>query len=126
MSDEHLLERLEREWVDALRRGDTEALDRIWDEGFVFTDPDGQSLSREQCLAAVASGSLTFESAEIRRMQARVFGDTGVVLGCITLHGQAGSRTYNGDYSFVDVYSKRGERWRAVLSSGDRARELLS
>jgi ketosteroid isomerase-like protein len=126
MTDEELLERLEREWVEALRRGDAETLGRIWDDEFVFTDPGGRSLSREQCLRDLASGTLRLEHAELRRMRVQVFDLTGVVLGYISLRGRAGDTTYDGDYSFVDVYAKRGGRWRAVLSSGDRAKQMLA
>lgn len=126
MSDERVLEQMEREWVDALRRGDAEALGRIWDEKFVFTDPNGQSLSRDECLRGLASGALRLDDAELRRMQVQVFGDTGVVLGYVSLRGRAGKTSYEGEYSFVDVYSRQDGRWRAVLSSGDRVKPLMA
>jgi hypothetical protein len=64
MDDEQTLERLEREWVEALRVRDMATLERIWDDGFVFTDPGGNTLSREQCLAHLASGALRIEEAK--------------------------------------------------------------
>ena len=125
MTDAETLESLERWWVDALRDGDTEALTQIWDEQFVFTDPGGVSLSRDECLEQLASGAIALDVAEIQKIGVQVFGDTGVVLGYITLRGRAGKTRYDGDYSFLDVYAKRDGRWRAVLSSGDRAQRLL-
>jgi hypothetical protein len=52
--------------------------------------------------------------------------DTGIVLGYVALKGRAGGTRYDGEYDFVDVYAKRDGRWLAVLSSGERARRLLS
>ncbi len=119
MNDEIALERLEREWVAALVRGDTATLERIWDSSFVFTDPRGQSLSRDDCLRDLASGALRIAKAEVRSLHCHAFGDTGVVLGTIALSGWSGAAAYDGEYSFVDVYSRRHGEWRAVLSSGD-------
>ena len=68
----------------------------------------------------------TLDVAEIQTIRVQVFGDTGVVLGYITLQGRAGKTRYDGDYSFLDVYAKRDGRWRAVLSSGDRASQMLA
>jgi ketosteroid isomerase-like protein len=126
MNDEAILEQLEREWVDALTRGDAMALDRIWDDGFIFTDPSGRTLSRDECLSGLASGELKIESAEIRRIRVKVSGDTGVVLGFIALKGRARKLKYDGEYDFLDVYTKRDGKWRAVLSSGERAKQLLA
>ena len=98
----------------------------IWDDSFVFTDPNGNLMSRAQCLNELAAGTLAIEDAKVLRLKVQVFGETGVVLGVIALHGKTGKSEYDGEYSFMDVFAKRGRRWRAVLSSGDRAQALFS
>ena len=125
MTDETTIEAIEREWLDALAAGDIRTLARIWDDSFVFTDPDGDALSREHCLREIEAGAIAFDSVELLRMQTRVFGDTAVVLGYVALEGRAGKREYSGPYSFLDVYARAGDTWRAVLSSGERAKPLL-
>ena len=126
MTDLDILEQQERILVNALLRRDKAALDEIWDTAFVFTDPDGRILSRNDCINQLASGSLAIKEARLLRTQVQVFGDTGVVTGLIALRGQAGEMRYDGEYSFLDVYARRDGRWRVVLSSGERARALLS
>ena len=126
MTDEQELEQLERDWVDALRRGDGDTLAQIWDRDFVFTDPRGHSLSRDACLHGIKAGALRITEADVRFVRAHVFGDTGVVVGTIALRGVAGTTAYDGDYSFVDVYARRQGQWRAVLSSGDIAGALIT
>jgi ketosteroid isomerase-like protein len=121
MDDQGELERLERDLVEAMRVGDRDALVAIWDDEFVFTDPDGRSLMRDECLEKLDEGTIRFKEASLSSMQVRVFGDTAVVLGIVTLRGWAGDFVFDGDYSFMDVYRKFDGRWRAVLSSGDRA-----
>jgi ketosteroid isomerase-like protein len=125
MDDVKELERLEAELVEAMRTGDREALVRIWDEEFVFTDPDGRSLTRDECLEELDRGNIRIKEASLGSVQVRVFGDTGVVLGMIELRGWAGKFVFDGEYSFMDVYRKVGGRWLAVLSSGDRAAPLV-
>jgi ketosteroid isomerase-like protein len=125
MDDQAELERLERALVESLRAGDRDALVGIWDDEFVFTDPDGRSLTRDECLAKLDRGEIRLSEASIASMQVRVFGDTGVVLGIMSLRGWAGNFVFDGDYSFMDVYRKLDDHWRAVLSSGDRATPLV-
>lgn len=43
ISDEQQVRQLEDEWIDAFMRGDTETLDRILADDFIFTDPEGSS-----------------------------------------------------------------------------------
>lgn len=126
INDEDILEQLERRWVTALVQRDASELGEIWDQAFVFTDPEGKVMSREQCLAELAAGKLAIEDAQVLRLKVQVFGETGVVLGIIALRGRSGKTKYDGEYSFMDVFAKRDGRWRAVLSSGDRAQTLLS
>lgn len=121
MEDQAELERLERDLVEAMRVGDRDALVAIWDDAFVFTDPDGRSLMRDECLEKLAEGTIRFREASLSSMQVRVFGETAVVLGIVVLRGWAGDFVFDGDYSFMDVYRKSDGSWRAVLSSGDRA-----
>ena len=121
MNDLRELERLEAEMIEALREGDGARLAEIWDEAFVFTGPNGRSLSRDECLEEMGEGHIRIKEAELLSVQPRVFEETGVVVGVIRLHGWVGEYVFDGEYSFVDVYRKAGGRWRAVLSSGDRA-----
>lgn len=126
MDDDIRLRALEQNWVKALVARDVEMLASLWTDEFVFTDPHGNSLSRDRCLEGIASGEIAFTSAEVRSMHVRVLDDTGIVLGIIALDGQAGSHRYAGDYSFFDVYRRAGRDWRAVLSSGDYASGLVT
>lgn len=120
MDDREAVRQLEEEWIEALRQADVAALERIWDDDFVFTDPNGQALSKVRCLREMAAGALHFNAIAVRSMQIRVFDDTAVVVGIIWLEGRAGESDYRGEYSFFDVYLRRAGGWRAVLSSGDR------
>lgn len=125
MNDYEMLERLEREMVAALERNDADALSAIWDDEFVFTDPHGQTISAAECQNNLRSGKLRIVRAKIDDLTVRVFEDTGIVVGIVTLEGHAGARRYDGAYSFIDVYSRRNGRWRVVLSSGDRVKPFV-
>ena len=43
-NDEQQVWQLEHEWINAFIEGDTETLDRILAEDFIFTDPEGRLL----------------------------------------------------------------------------------
>ena len=77
---------------------------------------DGKPVDFRAQLAAIKSGQLRIESAALRDMQARVFGDAAIV----SLAGEA-TGTYKGkpfaDGSRgVDVFAKRDGRWQVVYS----------
>jgi ketosteroid isomerase-like protein len=126
VNDEVTLEQLERQWVAALLARDVTTLSALWSDGFIFTDPYGHSLSRDRCLAQIASGEIAFTRGDVLALHVRVIGDTGVVFAVIALAGQAGQFSYDGELSVVDVYQREGGQWRAVLSSGDHMRAIMA
>ena len=114
ISDEQQVRQLEHEWIDAFRRGDTETLDRILADDFIFTDPEGKLLTKAEWMADMTSGELTFESIYIDALQVRMYGDAAVANGRVTVKAQSKEGGFNGQYCYTDKYVKRGGRWQAV------------
>jgi uncharacterized protein (TIGR02246 family) len=112
--DERQVRQLEREWIDAFLRGDTETLDRILADDFVFTDPEGRLLTKAEWIADMTSGELTFESVHIDDLQVRMYGDAAVANGRVTVKALTKEGGYDGQYCYTDMYVKRGGRWQAV------------
>ena len=69
------MRQLEHEWIDAFLRADTETLDSILADDFIFTDPQGNLLTKAEWIADLTSGELTFESIHIDDLQVRMHGD---------------------------------------------------
>ena len=122
--DERQVGQLEQELIEAFRRNDTRALDRIMADDFVFTDPRGASITKEIWLEDLASGAFAFESVEIEDIRVRLAGDAALVTGLVTLEARSRAGSYNGRFGVVDVYMKREGRWRLALSTGEHAKLL--
>ncbi|MBA3321381.1 MAG: nuclear transport factor 2 family protein [Pyrinomonadaceae bacterium] len=124
-NEEEQVRRLEEDFIEALRTQDVQSLDNILADDFVFTDPRGTSFSKAQWLASLAAGTLSFDSINIENLNVRVSGDTAIVTGRVTLKARSEEGGYNGQFSVIDIYMKRQERWWAVLSAGEYV-QLLS
>ena len=67
--------------VSDFMSADTKALDRLWADSFVVTNPLNQLVSKPQVLGMVSSGVLRFKSYERTVEYVRTYGDTAVVAG---------------------------------------------
>ena len=114
INDEQQVRQLEHEWIEAFLRGDTETLDRILADDFIFTDPEGRLLTKAEWIADVASGEVTFESVHIDDLQVRMYGDAAVANGRVTVKARSKEGGFDGRYCYTDMYVKRGGRWQAV------------
>jgi ketosteroid isomerase-like protein len=106
---------IERDWIDAFVRSDTEALDRILADDFIFTDPAGNILTKAEWIDDMINGSLKFESIQIDDLKVRVFGDSAAVAnGRTTVKAQSKEGGFNGKFCYTVMYLKRNGRWQAV------------
>lgn len=114
--DEQAVLRLEREWLEALKRKDLAALDRIIADDFLITTADGQRLNKEQDLAPIRDADFKFESGEVEGIEVRVYGSTAVVTGTGIFKGTFKGKPFVSRERFTDIYSKRKGRWQVVAS----------
>ena len=116
---EQSLKVAEHQWTEAFKNRDKDALNRMLDDRFVFTDDKGQVFSKTQYVDA-ALQAIKVESYRLDDMTVRVFGDTGVVAGRwdgkLTIDGKDAS----GAFRYTDTFVKRLGRWRAVASQETR------
>lgn len=114
-SAEQALKAAEQEWAEAFKNRDKEALGRILDDQFIFTDDEGQVFNKTQYIDA-ATQAIKVESYSLDEMTARVFGDTGVVAGLWTGKMTIDGKDAGGAFRFTDTFVRRLGRWRVVAS----------
>ena len=108
---------LDRGWVAAYLQGTTELFNRVWADGFIFTAPFGQFTNKEQEIADIRSGHLAFESLSTGDITVKVYGNTAVMAGRLTVKGHYKDRDISGQYSYTNVLGRQQqERWRIVAS----------
>ena len=110
---EQELRQLNDEWVKALVRRDSETLERIMADDFVFAYPlEGDD--KAQFIGDVVSGDLLVEYLNRENVTVRIWGGTAVLTGRDSAKWHYKGRGFSGNYKIVHVYSRRDERWQLV------------
>ncbi|HKU76560.1 MAG TPA: nuclear transport factor 2 family protein [Pyrinomonadaceae bacterium] len=117
-SEEELL-KANREYDQALVRGDAVALDRLYSEEFVYTTPDGEVRNKAQQLAFTRSGDLRLEAGQSDEVKVRVYGNTAVMTGRFTAKGKLIDKNIDIRERYTAVWVKRSGRWRLVAEQGN-------
>ena len=108
---------LDRGWVAAYLQGTTDLFERVWADGFIFTSPFGQFTNKDQEIADIKSGVLSFESLSTGDIKVEVYGCTAVMAGRLTIKGRYKDRDISGQYSYTNVLGRQQpECWRIVAS----------
>ena len=115
MTNEQQIVQIEHEWIDAFVQGNTETLERILPDDFVFTDPAGNILTKAEWIEDMTNGSLKFESIQIDDLKVRVFGDSAAVAhGRTTVKARSKEGGFNGKFCYTVMYLKRDGGWQPV------------
>ncbi len=105
-----------REYAEALIKRDLAALDKIWAEGYTFTNGRGEVLTKKDRMDNIKSGATQFDSINREDEEIRVFGNTAVVTGRVVLKVIYSGKESSGPYRFINVWVKMQERWQIVAN----------
>jgi ketosteroid isomerase-like protein len=117
---EATLQKVEREWAEAVQRRDVESIARIEADEYEFVGPEGNIWTRSRALDAIRSGDLVIDSFEISELQVRVYDQTAVVRFRIIWNGRFRDTDISGPQRMTDVFVKRDGRWQCVASQSTR------
>jgi len=116
---EQKLKDLELQWNEAFKNRDRDALDRILDDQFIFTDDDGQVSNKTQYIDSVMQ-AIKVESYKLDDVTVRVYGDTCVVAGRWTGKLTVDGKDASGEFRYTDTFVRRPGGWRVVASQDTR------
>jgi uncharacterized protein (TIGR02246 family) len=115
-----VVRKLERAWLDAYEQHDAKAMDEIVADDFTITFPDGSMQTKAQIMTSLksprpaAGPSIKFHTEQV---QARVYGDTVVLVGIVaTEYQRDGKTTSETKQRYTDTYVRRNGRWQVVAS----------
>lgn len=114
-SVEQSLKAAEHQWMEAFKNRDEEALNRILDDQFIFTNEEGQVFNKTQYIDATTR-VIKVESYSMDDMTVRVFGDAGVVAGRWTGKLTIDGKYASGSVRYTATFVKRLGRWRVVAT----------
>ena len=113
-NEQDALMQSERDWAQAWSKKDPKAVDFETDN-YTYTDYDGAVTGRSDDVNLLKSPTFTL-TYNVDDMKARVFGNTGVVIGRQTQKGNNDGRDIGGVFRFTDTWVKRKGQWRCVAS----------
>jgi len=110
------LKRLEREWFDAVVKGDAEALKRILADDFAALNDDGSVINKAKMIELSQAGLVKLDEIKTDEFNLRLYGNTAMVTGRATY---VRDQKPIGQSSHIETWVKRADaagkiRWQAV------------
>lgn len=119
-ADESALIDLENALSAAFRKGDADFIAKTLDETYTLTNVRAKVSHRADDLDEVRKRDPKYDTFDTHDMTARVFGDTGVVIGVVSLKGTSAGRAFDVDMRFTDTFVRRAGTWRMVAAQVTR------
>lgn len=108
--------RAERAWVEAHRRLDIAALDRLMADEYKHIRPDGSVAGKAEDLASYQTGDRYWDHADSDNYDIQIHGNTAILIGRWRARGVNDGERFDYAARFVSVYVKRDGRWQMVVA----------
>ena len=107
------LSRLETVWNDAHKRGDADALDKLFADDISITVPEMPRMGKSST-NLFRSGRMKFDRYETSDLAFHVYGDSAIVTGRLKRARVNDGRTFEDDWMFTKTYARRQGTWQVV------------
>lgn len=115
---------LNREWADAIVRGDVAALDRLFADDMIVTSSSGEVRTKAQEMADLKPGTeITTYFFNTDDVRVRVYKDAAVVTGMARWRVRHQGRDIDNERRYTSVYVKQQGRWRIVAQQLTRPKQ---
>jgi hypothetical protein len=94
--------------------GDVKELDRLVDDGLVFTGPNGLVYGKQDDLAAHRNGQIRITSLEPSEERVQLFGQIAVVSVRMEMSGMFEGAAFAGPFRYTRIWRAHGDGWRIV------------
>jgi uncharacterized protein (TIGR02246 family) len=111
---EKLFRDLENQIAHAVIAKDADQLNKLYATDYTSVGGAGQIWSKTEIIDACTRGQRIISAAQIEKITVRLYTDTAIVVGFLTMSGKDGNRDISGRYAFTRVYRKESGEWRAV------------
>lgn len=111
-SDQDQLERLNRDYIDAIQNSDIERFEQLLAADFRCSNPDGSIVDRAGFLEQTAKPA-TIKGLRTEEVEVRIFADSAII-HAITAYTGGQGESRRGRYT--DVWSKHNGVWLAVAA----------
>ncbi len=109
------LEKLEREWSQAIVSNDAEAIGRFMADDWLIVGQSGIT-NKNSFLSLVASGDLTHEMMEGDVKRVMACNNVAIVIARGINNGHFKGQPFTSDEWITDVFERREGRWQCLLT----------
>lgn len=104
---------LERRLIVAVQRKDMDTLNDIWLDEYFGTAPNGQTVTKQDLMAAVRDGVIQVESIEPEDLYVRLFGEgtVAVMTGKTAVVARVLDEEYRANVRGTGIFVKRDGKW---------------
>ena len=117
---EAAITQLERDWVAAIVKRDTAALDRLLASDFSGTSPSAYTYTKTVAISEVADSKFVVESMDLDEVSVNVYGDAAVAFTSQQDRSRYDGKDTSGHYHYTNVWVNRDGRWQVVASHGTK------
>src|SRR5271157_4965504 len=111
---EQQISALSDQFIQAQLKDDTSFFEKYYADDASIIHSDGTIWTKAQEIANLKSGTLKYESIDVRERKIRVYGDTAVVTFLIFFKGVLIGKPYSGDNRRTMVWVKQKGNWKTV------------
>ena len=110
------IKKLANDGVASILKGDTAAVEKLWNDNYVFIAQDGTVTTKAQRIDAMKSGQSKLESLTYDEMSVRSNpeGTGAILIGRATVKGTNMGKPVDGQMRFTQVWAKTKDGWRQV------------
>lgn len=114
--DETKIIALENLWNQIQINHDADAMGKMLDSDFVFTDYDGSVMNKTQFLESIHDNSIQLTVEVSADMKLHRHGDTVVVVGATHEKGMEKGKPFSHVGRFTDTWMKKDGQWVCIAS----------
>ena len=111
---------LERQRFRAMETVDVAALDRILSDDLIYTHANGLQHTKTELIGVIGSGDFKYETITPGDIRVRVYNETAVVNGRVSMKIKSGAGEQIFKLCYLDVYVKQDGRWQMVAWQSSR------
>jgi len=111
---------LERQRFRAMETVDVATLDRIFSDDLIYTHANGLQHTKAELIGVIGSGDFKYESITPGDIRVRIYNETAVVNGRVSMQIKSGAGEQVFKLCYLDVYVKQGGRWQMVAWQSSR------
>lgn len=118
-NEEPELLRLNNLYDSALVNNDTAVLKRLYADDFIYTNPEGRILTKEQQVNSIAVSEMNLEAGKSEDVKVKIFGNTAVMTGSFLAKGNYRGNPITINERYTTVWIKTDTSWQMVAEQGN-------